>query len=202
MITPTDSMQSVSPIPSERQSAILSAAIELFGSKGYYGTSLQKIATEVGLTKAGVLHYIGSKEGLLNQVLTDQYDMATSKATEPITTQEHPLLSQFWRAIVSVNATRPQMVRMFSTLSAEALDPSHPAHDYFERRERNAMEIALDINWFVPQGINCADVIQAGFSMMDGIQLRWLRTPGKNLNKMWIQCETVLFPSPLWNNYR
>lgn len=35
----------------DRKAAILNAAVELFGTLGYYGTSLQKIADRVGLTK-------------------------------------------------------------------------------------------------------------------------------------------------------
>lgn len=53
----------------DRRAEILNAAVELFGTLGYYGTSLQKIADRVGLTKAGVLHYVGSKEGLLTAAL-------------------------------------------------------------------------------------------------------------------------------------
>lgn len=37
----------------DRKAEILNAAVELFGTLGYYGTSLQKIADRVGLTKAG-----------------------------------------------------------------------------------------------------------------------------------------------------
>lgn len=32
--------------------------------------------------------------------------------------------------------------------------------------------------------------------------LRWLRSPGRDLNAMWVDCEDVLFPSPLWDGYR
>ena len=53
----------------DRRAEILNAAVELFGMLGYYGTSLQKIADRVRLTKAGVLHYVGSKEGLLTAAL-------------------------------------------------------------------------------------------------------------------------------------
>ena len=58
----------------DRRSAILNAAVECFGTLGYYGTSLQRIATMVNLTKPGVLHYVGSKEGLLHAVLDEMYD--------------------------------------------------------------------------------------------------------------------------------
>ena len=40
-----------SPTDTDRRTAILDAAVESFGKLGYYGTSLQRIATEVGLTK-------------------------------------------------------------------------------------------------------------------------------------------------------
>ena len=45
--------------------------------------------------------------------------------------------------------------------------------------------MALNINWAVPEGVNVEHVLQAGFSMMDGLQLRWLRAPGQDLNAMW-----------------
>ena len=38
--------------------------------------------------------------------------------------------------------------------------------------------------------------------MMDGVQLRWLRTPGQDLNSMWMECEDALFPLPMWEGYR
>lgn len=63
-------MNAPSPTDTDRRTAILDAAVESFGKLGYYGTSLQRIATEVGLTKAGVLHYVGSKEGLLKRNTT------------------------------------------------------------------------------------------------------------------------------------
>ena len=91
-------MNNPSLTDTDRRTAILDAAVESFGKLGYYGTSLQRIATEVGLTKAGVL--------------------------------------------------------------------------------------------------------QAGFSMMDGLQLRWLRSPGQDLNTMWADCEDALMPLPLWEGYR
>ena len=179
-----------SPTDTDRRTAILDAAVESFGKLGYYGTSLQRIATEVGLTKAGVLHYVGSKEGLLDLALTEEYDRVTGSINAAMVAQE------------AVNNKRPALVHMFSTLSTEALDPAHPAHDYFADRERRTVTMALNINWAVPEGVNVEHVLQAGFSMMDGLQLRWLRSPGQNLNTMWADCEDVLMPLPLWDGYR
>ncbi|PJM74506.1 AcrR family transcriptional regulator [Bifidobacterium simiarum] len=186
----------------DRRTRILNAAVEHFGTLGYYGTSLQKIATSVGLTKAGVLHYVGSKEGLLRLVLTEMYDQETNELLRECANQPRPLIAAMFRANVAINAKRPNLVHMFSTLSAEALDPNHPAHDYFAQRERDGVEQAMKVNWAVPEGIDPAEVMLAGFSMMDGVQLRWLRKPGQDFQTMWAQCEDVLFPMPLWEGYR
>lgn len=186
----------------DRREKILAATVEYFGTFGYYGTSIQKIATKVGLTKAGVLHYVGSKEGLLELVLTEMYDKETNELLASLEHAEKPSIAAMFRENVAINVKRPQLVHMFSTLSAEALDPNHPAHDYFAQRERNGVEQALKIDWAVPDGVDPADVLLAGFSMMDGAQLRWLRTPGQDFQKMWAHCEDVLFPLPLWEGYR
>ncbi|WP_223848201.1 TetR/AcrR family transcriptional regulator [Bifidobacterium tissieri] len=186
----------------DRREKILAATIEYFGTLGYYGTSIQKIATEVGLTKAGVLHYVGSKEGLLELVLTEMYDKETNELLASLENAEKPSIAAMFRENVAINIKRPKLVHMFSTLSAEALDPNHPAHDYFAARERNGVEQAMKIDWAVPDGVDAADVLLAGFSMMDGVQLRWLRTPGQDFAAMWSHCEDVLFPLPLWEGYR
>ena len=175
----------------DRRSAILNAAVECFGTLGYYGTSLQRIATMVNLTKPGVLHYVGSKEGLLHAVLDEMYDRETED-----------VIAEMWRRTVAVNAKRPELVHMFSTLSAEALNPDHPAHDYFAEREERIVEVAANIRWHVPEGVDAEQVLRSGFAMMDGAQLRWLRVPGRDLNEMWASCEDVLFPLPQWEGYR
>ena len=159
----------------DRRSAILNAAVECFGTLGYYGTSLQRIATMVNLTKPGVLHYVGSKEGLLHAVLDEMYDRETEDVTAGMVRDERPLIAEMWRRTVAVNAKRPELVHMFSTLS---------------------------IRWHVPEGVDAEQVLRSGFAMMDGVQLRWLRVPGRDLNEMWARCEDVLFPLPQWEGYR
>ena len=90
----------------DRRAEILNAAVELFGTLGYYGTSLQKIADRVGLTKAGVLHYVGSKEGLLTAALDEVYDSETEDILTDIVREPRPLIADMWRRIVAVKRTQ------------------------------------------------------------------------------------------------
>lgn len=186
----------------DRKAQIMRSAVECFGNLGYYGTSLQRIANQVGLTKPGLLHYIGSKEGLLNMVLTEMYDMETDRIVSDQSKAGPLRIPSVMRAIVAVNAQRPQLVHMFSTLSAEALSPEHPAHEYFRNREREGVGAMMNIAWLVPDGIDLKTTIITAWSAMDGIQLRWLRSPGQDLNAMWADCENTLFPLPVWEHYR
>lgn len=186
----------------DSRTAILNAAVVSFGERGYYGTSLQKIANTVGMTKAGVLHHVSSKEGLLDTVLNEIYDDATDSVVVGYIDAERPLIAKMWREVVAINSKRPEQVHMFSTLDAESIDPKHPAHNYFKNRDQHVVDVTLKTKWVVPEGIDIKSFVQAGFSMMDGIQLRWLRSPERDLNEMWAECEAELMPMPMWKGYR
>lgn len=55
---------------SSTKEKILNAALTLFSSKGYSGTSMQDIADEVGITKAALYKHYEGKEQLLNGLLS------------------------------------------------------------------------------------------------------------------------------------
>ncbi|HSV37770.1 MAG TPA: TetR/AcrR family transcriptional regulator [Nocardioidaceae bacterium] len=60
--------------------AIIDIAAGLFARHGYAGTSLAHIASEVGYSKAGLIHRFGNKEGLYRAIL----DAATTTGDELI----------------------------------------------------------------------------------------------------------------------
>jgi AcrR family transcriptional regulator len=51
------------------RAAILRAAAGLFAARGYDGTSLNDIAAQVGLTKAGLYHYFASKHEIFDRII-------------------------------------------------------------------------------------------------------------------------------------
>jgi AcrR family transcriptional regulator len=55
------------------------AALELFGKRGYDGTSVRDIAERAGVTAGLVTHHYGTKENLRKEV--DRYVLASVKAT-------------------------------------------------------------------------------------------------------------------------
>ncbi|WP_216665241.1 TetR/AcrR family transcriptional regulator [Pseudoruegeria sp. HB172150] len=66
--------------------SILGAAAGLFAGKGYEGASLQDVARAVGMTKAGIYHYFGSKQDLYDaivlSVLSDMLENAQAAVAQ------------------------------------------------------------------------------------------------------------------------
>ncbi len=59
-----------------RREEIFAAAAEIFHSKGYDGTSIQDIASAVGLLKGSIYYYIDSKEDLLFGIVQESHAAA------------------------------------------------------------------------------------------------------------------------------
>jgi AcrR family transcriptional regulator len=56
------------PSPDTRQ-RILDVALELFGNRGYAGTSVADITTRLGISKAALYHHFAAKEDILQALL-------------------------------------------------------------------------------------------------------------------------------------
>lgn len=61
-------------IQKEKTELILSAALEVFASYGFRGTTIDQIATEAGLSKPNLLYYFDSKDAIHEQLLEDLLD--------------------------------------------------------------------------------------------------------------------------------
>lgn len=187
----------------DRMVQILTFGSKLIAERGFWGVTLRDVALECGLTEAGVLHYVGSKEGLLVAVLEhrDVLDITAlaerlnldikALETEPFPIGLYPLCM----ALMERNATQPEIVRLYTVLQGESLASSHPAHRYFQQREIWAMNLFIKAaqadGLFGTEALHTAREI---LSAMDGLQLRWLHTPHDiNLVDEWdAMCKRLL----------
>ncbi len=58
----------------DHRAGILSAALRLFASRGYDAVGVQEIVETAGVTKPTLYHYFGSKHGLLEALLKENFD--------------------------------------------------------------------------------------------------------------------------------
>jgi AcrR family transcriptional regulator len=189
----------------ERRLLIMEATEEVIAERGFWGLSLQDVADRCGLTVPGVLRHVGSKSGLLIELLAyrdledarslrTQLDVGQDQMPDDWTDggPEGVDLRRLCSATVRRNAEQPGIVHLFTVLQAESLEPSHPAHAYFTRRQERALSaftaLAADVS-DRPQTL----ALQI-MAMMDGLQLQWLRSPATvDLVAAWEAAAEALF---------
>ncbi|WP_256375736.1 TetR/AcrR family transcriptional regulator [Alloscardovia sp. HMSC034E08] len=194
----------------DRLNQIVEVAVRLIHLKGYHGMSLRDIAEEIGISQTAVIHRVGSKRGLLVEVIKRYYDATDASRVylsqfEPGGDLEggQPRIPAMLRAIVMQNVQQPEMVRLFEVLNTEAMSPEHPAHEYFTERPTRIREEYRRYNWKVPSGVDGEFVYMMTMAAMYGLEGRWLGDPAKvDFVGEWEEYEEYLFPSPLWDGYR
>lgn len=197
--------------PDERRREIIDAAVRLISERGYNGISVQDVADMVGVTKQGVLRYIGSKDNMLAMVYRDNYnvdgnveDFMRSGLAGSFEDDLH--FPAYLRYLVRYNASRRMLVQLFSMIQVESFNPDHPLHDEFAGRPDGIWNYYRGFNWRIPARYASFDelrpTVRRAMEIMDGMQLRWLREPAIDLVDEWAGFEPMLFPSPDWDECR
>jgi AcrR family transcriptional regulator len=161
---------------------VLQAAMEAFATRGYRGASLASIAAEVGISQPGLLHHFPSKEHLLVGVLELRHEADTERVRE---LAEGPGGSLFdaLLELAGRNEQRPGLVRLFTVLSAEGVEPEHPGNAWFVERYRRLRErMTEELAEEQREGRLAADVDARSLATLilavfDGLQLQWLLDP-------------------------
>ncbi len=164
---------------------ILRAALDYFGQYGYWGSTMRDIARGVGLSQAGLLHHFGTKTELLTAVLEERDRETEERAHVADETAESHLESI--AGIVAVNATQPNIVRLFTTLSAEATSEEHPAHRYFRDRYVRVSSVISDLLRSAASTGEIAplddyeETSRVTLAVMFGLQVQWLLDPNVDM---------------------
>lgn len=175
--TVTDRTSAAGDLSRER---LLVVALELFAAGGYRGTSIAQVAERAGLSQSGLLHHFRSKADLLAAAL-DHRDEIEGHLLE--TRNGVPALG--WDAfgaladLVRRNTSEPSLVRLFVTLSAEAIDAGHPAHQWIvDHYEGISAWLSAAVEEGKRRGeidpsMPTTSVVQRTIATMDGLQILW-----------------------------
>ena len=170
----------------DRRSQIVAAATRLIAERGFWATSLREVGNACGITVAGVLHHFPSKEALLVAVLhrRDQLDeqVVSARLNAAVAAGEKVTMAQVCREIVARNAEQRELVQLSSVLSAESLDPKHPAHEDFRERQRWVLD---GLAACAPVGSDATALARHAVALLEGLQLQWLRDASRNWVEDW-----------------
>ena len=177
-------VKNVTPIwrKEKRADQIYRVAAEIMWRKGYEATSMKDIANAVGLTKAGVYHYIRGKEDLLFEIMSYGMDMIDEDVIGPA--QEIADAEQRLRTIVERHTRRILEVGGSVTILLEEMAALTPAHRrtirgrkraYFDLIRRTLEQLSVEGK------LRSVNPTVATFSLLGMINWisRWYRSDGK-----------------------
>lgn len=172
-----------------RRQQIVDEALVVFARGGFHSGSLREIAKRVGLTPTGLMHHFANKEELFTEVLRQRDEAIREAAGDPA---EHTLIQQATK-VVAYNQQSRGLTSLYATVSAEATDAEHPAHEEFSRRYRegalNATPIlrAAQEDGEVRSDIDPALAARLISAVMDGIQQQWLLDDTVDMNALFAE---------------
>jgi TetR/AcrR family transcriptional regulator len=103
-------------IQNQNEALILDAALEVFSTYGFRGSTIDQIAAKSGLSKPNLLYYFKNKEAIYTAVLERTLALwleplqALDATAEPITE-----LTRYINAKVDLTFARPEASRLFAT---------------------------------------------------------------------------------------
>lgn len=175
------------PASVNKREQIIDAATMLFWKKGYDGTSMRDIASEVGMLQAGLYYYFSSKEEILYEVL-DKGITGLLRDGEPIYNSNLPPMEKCrlmvrthaYNTIINSQGQLSATLRIF-TREGRNLTPEHRAK-YMEKRDRYEGFLRDIIKEGVEQGVfvkvNPKLATFAIFGMCNWL-LEWYRPDGE-----------------------
>ena len=121
----------------DRRQRILAVAQRLLTRNGWRATTLAQIASEAGVTSAGLLHHFSSKEQLLHAVLDarDTQDADDADVSGDLVVEIRKVVTRMER--------HPELVGTFVVLLVENLMPEAPLHDRMLDRWRLAVDLVM-----------------------------------------------------------
>lgn len=163
-----------------RRERILEVATDIFSRDGYRSTAMTTIARGAGLSQTGLLHHFPNKNALLNAVMSrrDSHDWLKIDLAGTRARGWHYIENLV--SLVENNQSNKSIVKLFTTLSGEAVDIDHPAnHWLLEHHQTFSEAICQALNEAKSDGLIDANapvesIARTIMAVMDGLQIQWL----------------------------
>lgn len=108
---------------------MIGAAVDLFASKGYFGTRIEEVAERAEFSRSAIyLHFPGGKEELYAAVLTAAVQTRTQAVREALehTDPDDVDVEVVWRALTSFYDVHPNHMKLIGSLSYEDIRNAVP----------------------------------------------------------------------------
>jgi AcrR family transcriptional regulator len=123
------------PGASSSREAILEAARRLFAERGYVGTSMRAVGTEAGVDAALIVHFFGSKAGLLGAAIEWPFD-PEEEMTRIVASGRRRMGEELARLVVRTWEREGDRNAIMTLLRAATIEPAAAElmREFFQRR--------------------------------------------------------------------
>ncbi len=159
--------------PAARRAEIIEIANAAISEEGFSGLSLREVARRCQMTAPGLMHYFPDMPTLLSAVLDHRDETESVLIASEFTSQT--TVAEVLEAARRYYLAEHAGTASFDALEVEAIVASHPAHDYYARRDARNFERLLpyiEREFADPEFV--ADSVRL---LLDGLKLRRLRGP-------------------------
>ncbi|MET0123915.1 TetR/AcrR family transcriptional regulator [Pseudomonas caspiana] len=166
-----------------RRTALLDAATVIFARDGYSSASMRDVAALAGITTVGLLHHFPNKEALLAALLERRDQRVTSRFRDLTTELTLTGFLKFLRLSMGFSIEDAAECQASMVMNTESLSHAHPACSWHKERFHLTHDHARGhLTALIEAGEIRADIdikamAQEIFSVMDGLQIQWLRSP-------------------------
>jgi AcrR family transcriptional regulator len=178
----TSKTQKKSPSSNERLAEIYRTSAQIILRKGYDATSINDIANALGMTKAGLYHYINGKKELLFDIMNFGLDELDEEVATPASEIQEPV--ERLRFIIASHAKLVTRGQGAITILVDEITALTPAQNrIITRRKREYFNRLRELlSALKEEGkLQDVDTTAATFSLLGMISWlsRWFRHDGK-----------------------
>ncbi|WP_256737502.1 TetR/AcrR family transcriptional regulator [Pseudomonas sp. dw_358] len=164
-----------------RRAALLDAATQVFARDGYLGASMRDVADIAGITTVGLLHHFPNKVALLRALLDRRDQRITERFGDLVTSPDLEGFLQFLRLSMGFSVESADECQASVMINTESLSDKHPAYPWYQEKfdmvhgHAQAHLASLLEGGEIRADIDVKALAQEIFSLMDGLQIQWLR---------------------------
>lgn len=165
----------------DRTELIIDTAADMFKRKGYTATSLQDIASAVGLLKGSIYHYIDSKEDILFAIIKRNHDriidnnLKWKQVDDPLEAIDSFIRGHILHTLSNTTDSEVYL-REFRSLSSERAESITKAQDAYDHQFRDLVKQAIRQGLLRP-GVTPEFAARAVFGMANWT-LYWYNAKG------------------------
>lgn len=167
----------------ERRSAIARAALDIVLEKGHRALTTSEVASRSGMSETAMLYHFPTRDHILVAAMELANQDSRALLTQQFLGSDGQRHEWPSRALAGLSSEDRAVTRLFFALSAEAVNPDHPAHNFLkDHQERAVAEFAKGIqrrqaDGFALPGLDPQVVARQVVAVWSGLRLQWLINP-------------------------